>query len=162
MHIDEIDKKILLELQRNGKISNVDLAAKVGLSPSPCLTRVRALEEQGVINRFVALLNPEEVGGTVTVFIQLTLERQSKAILDKFERRIQSLPEVMECYLIAGDADYLLRVVVKDTAALRDFIVEKLTCAPGVSTIRSGFALKQVKYETALPLAQLLPDHQRK
>ena len=158
MKLDAIDLKILKELQTNSKISNVELAERVGLSPSPCLTRVRSLENQGVITRYVALLDPETVGATVSVFIQITLEMQSESILDKFEATIRKLPEVMECYLMTGDFDYLLRVVVKDTFALKDFILDKLTNAPGVSTIRSGFALKQVKFETALPLGKLFLD----
>ncbi len=152
MKIDAIDLKILQELQNNGRLSNVELAGRVGLSPSPCLTRVRALEEAGVISRYVALLDPEKLEAKVSVFIQVSLERQSKKPLETFEKEMTRLPEVMECYLMSGDSDYLLRVVVPDTVALKDFILEKLTNIPGISTIRSGFALKLVKYKTALPV----------
>lgn len=152
VELDDIDIRILSELQDSGRLSNVDLSSRVGLSPSPCLARVRALEEAGIISRYVALLNPEAVGAGVSVFIQVSLERQSREVLDVFETRIADMPEVMECYLMSGDADYLLRVVVRDTAHLRDFIVGHLSETPGVSQIRSSFALKQVKYQTALPL----------
>ena len=150
--LDAIDLRILAELQANAKLTNVELAARVGLSPSPCLARVRALEESGVIDRYVALLAPERLGPAVSVFIQVTLERQTEGALDVFEAAVSGFPEVMECYLMTGDADYLLRVVVPDTQALRDFIIERLTRTPGVANIRSSFALKQVKYQTALPL----------
>lgn len=152
VEFDDIDIRILSELQDSGRLSNVDLSSRVGLSPSPCLARVRALEEAGIISRYVALLDPEAVGAGVSVFIQVSLERQSREVLDVFEARIANMPEVMECYLMSGDADYLLRVVVRDTAHLRDFIVGHLSETPGVSQIRSSFALKQVKYQTALPL----------
>jgi DNA-binding Lrp family transcriptional regulator len=152
VELDDIDIRILSELQDSGRLSNVDLSSRVGLSPSPCLARVRALEEAGIISRYVALLDPEAVGAAVSVFIQVSLERQSREVLDVFEARIADMPEVMECYLMSGDADYLLRVVVRDTAHLRDFIVGHLSETPGVSQIRSSFALKQVKYQTALPL----------
>ena len=156
IHLDQIDLKILEELQNNGKSSNVELARKVGLSPSPCLGRVRKLEEAGFIDRYVALVNPEKLGATVSVFIQVTLERQTESVLEDFERNIETLPEVMECYLMSGESDYLLRVVVRDTNALRDFILDRLTRASGVANIRSSFALRQVKYKTALPLSEIL------
>lgn len=161
MLIDSFDRKIIFELQRSCRLTNVELAARVGLSPSPCLARVRALEEAGVLSSYVALLDSEKLGGTLSVFIQVTLERQSESVLEVFERTVSGLPEVMECYLMSGDADYLLRVVVRDTVALKDFILDKLTKTPGVANIRSSFALKQVKYNTALPLDQLWPDVSR-
>ncbi len=154
--LDEIDFKILSELQANGRLANVDLAARVGLSPSPCLARVRVLEERGLIRGYVALLEPEAIGPAVSVFIQLTLDRQSDDVLAEFESTVRAMPEVMECYLMTGDSDYLLRTLVRDTAHLRDFILDKLTKLSGVAKIRSSFALKQVKYETALPLESML------
>jgi DNA-binding Lrp family transcriptional regulator len=152
MQLDAIDWNILGCLQDDARIANVDLARKVGLSPSPCLSRVRALEESGFIRRYVSLLDPLRVGLTVSVFIQVTLEKQIEAALDTFERAIRERPEVMECYLMTGDADYLLRVVVPDLPALEHFILNFLSRVPGVGNIRSSFALKQVKYQTALPL----------
>ncbi|MGE0747302.1 MAG: Lrp/AsnC family transcriptional regulator [Rhodospirillales bacterium] len=152
MHLDPTDRRILRVLQDNARISNADLAREVGLSPSPCLRRVRELEEAGVVRGYVALLEPGAVGLPVSVFIQVTLERQVEQALELFEQTIAARPEVMECYLMTGDADYLLRVVVADVAAYERFLKEHLTRIPGVSSIKSSFALNQVKYRTALPL----------
>ena len=152
MDLDTTDWKILALLQSDARVSNVDLAGKVGLSPSPCLTRVRALEGNGYISRYVSLLDPIKVGLKVSVFIQVTLEKQIESALETFERAIRDRPEVMECYLMTGDADYLLRVVVPDLQALEHFILNFLSRVPGVGNIKSSFALKQVKYQTALPL----------
>lgn len=151
--MDAIDRRILAELQADSRLTNVELAGRVGLSPSPCLARVRALEHAEVIRRYVALADPAALGLGVHVFIQVTLERQVERNLAEFERRMAAFPEVMECYLMTGDADYLLRVLVRDMAALQDFIVNELTRIPGVANIRSSFALKQAKYTTALPVA---------
>jgi Lrp/AsnC family leucine-responsive transcriptional regulator len=150
--LDAIDWKILALLQDDARLSNVDLARAVGLSPSPCLNRVRVLEQQGFIRRQVTLLDPLKVGLKVSVFIQVTLERQIEPALETFERAIRERPEVMECYLMTGDSDYLLRVVVPDLQALEHFILNFLSRVPGVGNIKSSFALKQVKYQTALPL----------
>lgn len=150
--LDAADRRILEALQSEGRLSNVDLAARVGLSPSPCLARVRALERDGVIGGYVALVRPETLGLGISVFIQITLERQVEHALDSFESRMQTYPQVMECYLMTGDSDYLLRVVVGDLTELQQFIVNQLSKIPEVANIRSSFALKQVKYKTALPL----------
>jgi Lrp/AsnC family leucine-responsive transcriptional regulator len=152
MELDAIDWKILDLLQADARLSNVELARQIGLSPSPCLTRVRALEKGGYISRHVTLLDSVRVGLRVSVFIQVTLERQIEVALETFERAIRARPEVMECYLMTGDADYLLRVVVPDVQALEHFILAFLSKVPGVGNIKSSFALKQVKYQTALPL----------
>jgi Lrp/AsnC family transcriptional regulator, leucine-responsive regulatory protein len=154
--LDAIDIRILAALQDDGGLTNVDLAKQVGLSPSPCLARVRGLEERGVIARRVTLLDPMKLGASVSVFIQVTLEKQTEAVLDAFETSIAGFPEVMECYLMTGDSDYLLRVVVSDTIALQHFIVGRLSKTRGVANIRSSFALKQVKYKTALPIHDLI------
>lgn len=152
MKLDATDWQILGLLQGDARMSNVDLARAVGLSPSPCLNRVRALEEAGYISRYVTLLDALRVGLKVSVFIQVTLERQIEPALETFEKAIRERPEVMECYLMTGDADYLLRVVVADIQVLEEFILKFLSRLPGVGNIRSSFALKQVKYQTALPL----------
>src|SRR5262249_12839942 len=152
MELDAIDWKILDLLQTDARMANVELARQIGLSPSPCLTRVRALEKGGYISRYVTLLDSLRVGLRVSVFIQVTLERQIEAALETFERAIRARPEVMEGYLMTGDADYLLRVVVPDVQALEHFILAFLSKVPGVGNIKSSFALKQVKYQTALPL----------
>ena len=153
--IDQIDRKILNRLQKDGRIANNDLAADVGLSPSPCLRRVKALEESGVIRTYVALVDPVLVDLPVNVFVSVTLEKQIEERLDAFEDAIRQRPEVLECYLMTGEADYLLRVVVPDLAAYEQFLKTHLTRIAGVSSIKSSFALKQVRYETALPLHHL-------
>jgi len=150
--LDAIDRRILGRLQDNARLTNVELAEAVGLSPSPCLRRVRELEESGIIRRYVALLDPAAVDLPVSVFVNVTLERQVESALERFEAAIQKRPEVMECYLMTGDADYLLRVVTADLSAYERFLVEHLTRVPGVASIKSSFALKQVKYRTALPM----------
>lgn len=156
LDLDAIDVKILTQLQEDASLSNVELAQRVGLSPSPCLARVRALEASGIIARRVTLLDPVSLGATISVFIQVALEKQTEAQLEIFEEAILGFSEVMECYLMTGDSDYLLRVVVPDLIALQHFIVEKVSKTPGVANIRSSFALKQVKYKTALPVSDLL------
>ena len=152
IELDTIDRRILDQLQRNGRISNVELAGLVGLSPSPCLRRVRDLEDAGVIDRYAAILDQGAAGFSLSVFVQVTLERQIEAALEAFERVIAERPEVMECYLMTGDADYLLRIVVPDVAAYETFLKNHLIRIQGISSIKSSFALNRVKYETALPL----------
>jgi DNA-binding Lrp family transcriptional regulator len=150
--LDRIDIAILNELQQNARITNVELARAVNLSTTPCFNRVRALEKLGLIKQQVTLLNPEPLGLRINVFILVSLEKQVTEALRRFEEEIDKRPEVMECYLMTGDADYLLRVVVPDMASLERFILERLTTIPGVANIKSSFALKQVRYRTALPL----------
>lgn len=150
--LDPTDIRILRLLQEDADISNVQLAERIGLSPSPCLARVRALRRDGILDRQVALVAPGAIGLSINVFIQVTLERQVEAALERFETRMARFDEVMECYLMTGDSDYLLRLVLPDMAALEHFILHELTTIPGVANIRSSFALKQVKYKTALPL----------
>jgi Lrp/AsnC family transcriptional regulator, leucine-responsive regulatory protein len=149
---DKIDLRILAELQRDGALTNVELAKRVNLSPSPCLARVKALESSGVIDRYVAIANAQKLGLGLNVFISISLKEQSKHALGEFERRIAEHDEVMECYLMTGDSDYLIRVVVADIQALERFILEQLSPIPGIEKIRSSFTLKQVRYKTALPL----------
>ncbi|AEI80234.1 Leucine-responsive regulatory protein [compost metagenome] len=150
--LDEINIRILEALQRDASLTNVELAARVNLSPSPCLARVRALEQRGIIRQRVTLLDPQKLGLNVNVFIHVSLERQAREGLDAFERAVRALPNVMECYLMTGDADYLIRAVVADVQAVERLIVDEITRIPGVANIRSSFALKQVMYDTALPL----------
>ena len=133
-------------------MTNVELAEASGVSASPCWRRVRKLERTGVISRYVTLVDPSSVGLPVSVFIQVSLEKQVETALEDFERVVLERPEVMECYLMTGDADYLLRVVVADLEAYERFLMDHLTRIPTVANIRSSFALKQVKYRTALPL----------
>lgn len=150
--LDSIDLRILRELQNNSNISNVELARKINLSPSPTLTRVKSLESAGVLSRYVALVNPAALGLMLTVFVKVSLDRQVALALDRFETEIAQFDEIMEVYLMTGDEDYLLRVVVPDIQALERFILDHLTKIPHVANIRSSFALKQVKYKTALPI----------
>src|SRR5687768_587798 len=150
--LDVVDLRILDELQKDGSLTNVELAKRLHLSPSPCLARVRALESRRVIQRYVAIVDAGSVGLGLNVFINISLKAQSKEALAIFERRINEQEAVMECYLMTGDSDYLIRVAVADIAALEKFILEQLTPIPGIEKIRSSFALKQVRYKTALPL----------
>ncbi len=152
MKLDTLDLRILAELQADGSLSNVELARRVHLSPSPCLARVKALEASGVISRYVALASAAALGLGLNVFISISLKTQSKEALGDFEQRIAEHDEVMECYLMSGDSDYLIRVAVPDISALERFILERLAPITGVEKIRSSFALKQVRYKTALPL----------
>jgi Lrp/AsnC family leucine-responsive transcriptional regulator len=152
MKLDTLDLRILRELQADSSLSNVELARRVHLSPSPCLARVRAMEAAGLIRQYVALLDAKQLGLNLNVFISISLKQQSREALEAFEASVCSHDEVMECYLMTGDADYLLRVAVPDIAALERFILEHLTPIPQVEKIRSSFALKQVRYKTTLPL----------
>ncbi len=133
-------------------MSNVQLAGRVNLSESACLRRVRALEESGMISRYAALLSQNEAGLPGNVFVQIGLHREVESELSAFEDAVRDIPEVMECYLMTGDSDYLLRVVAPDLKALQSFIVDRLARIPHVSNIRSSMTLKQVKYKTALPI----------
>ena len=151
--LDATDIRILHELQRDGSLTNVELASRINLSASPCLARVKRLEKIGVISRRVTLLDARRLGLKVVVFISVSLDKQRRETLDTFERKIAALPQVMECYLMSGDADYLLRVVTSDLGAYERFLLEHLTRIPGVASIKSSFALKQVAYRTALPIA---------
>jgi len=150
--LDEIDLRLLTRLQADARVTNVALAESAHLSPAPCLRRVRELETSGVIRGYVALLDPEAVGLEISTFIQVSLEKQVGNALRLFEETIEGYPEVMECYLMTGDSDYLLRVVAPDLKALQAFIVDRLARIPHVSNIRSSMTLKQVKYKTALPI----------
>jgi len=153
--LDKIDRKILDALQADGSISNLELAERVCLSPSPCSRRVKMLEEAGYIRGKVTLLDPEKIGLPVNVFIQVTLHQQVKKDLDAFEQTVTQWPEVMECYLMTGDFDYLIRLVVPDLTAYQQFLDHRLTLLEGIDNIRSSFSLKQVRYKTELPLDHL-------
>jgi Lrp/AsnC family transcriptional regulator, leucine-responsive regulatory protein len=153
--LDRTDRRILAAIQDDSRISNADLARKVDLSPSPCWRRLRALEQAGVIRQHVSLLDAEAVGLPVSVFVSVSLEKQVEENLERFEAAVAERPEVMECYLMTGEADYLLRVVVPDLRSFERFVLQQLSRIPGVANIKSSFALKQVRYKTALPLEHL-------
>ncbi len=150
--LNEIDIRILNRLQANARLTNVELSEQIHLSQSPCLRRVRNLESSGVIKGYVALVNQNAVGLPVSVFVNVRLEKQVEQALEVFEDAVHQWPEVMECYLMTGDSDYLLRVVASDLATYERFLMDKLTKVPSVASINSSFALKQVTYKTALPI----------
>ena len=151
--LDEFERRILRALQADGRLSMGELAERIGLSASPTWRRVRALEERGVIRRYVALLDPALAGVPQCVFTHVTLARHDRAALRDFEEAVMNRPEVLECYATTGDADYLLRVMVPDTAAFERFLQETIFARAAVQQVRSNFALRQVKYETAIPVA---------
>ena len=150
--IDTVDRAILAALQADGRLTNADLAERVGLSPSACLRRVRALEQAGVIEGYTALIDQAVSGRPQSVFVQVTLASQESHDLEAFEARVVDRPEVMECYLMTGDADYLLRVIVKDASDYERLHREFLTRLPGVDRVKSSFALRVVRKTSAVPL----------
>jgi Lrp/AsnC family transcriptional regulator, leucine-responsive regulatory protein len=153
MELDRYDRLILTALQDNGRISNQELADSISLSPSPCLRRVRQLEEAGLIDGYVALLNARKLGLTLVSFIQISMDKHTPDRFDLFESTIATYPEVLECHLITGQsADYLLKVIVKDMDAYQLFLLQKLTRIEGVSGVHSSFVLKSPLVKTALPL----------
>lgn len=150
-HLDLIDQRILTEIQTDGRISNQALADRVGVSPSPCLRRVRNLERHGVITGYVGLVDPYVVGFAVTAFVRVRLDRHDDKHLVAFEEAILGFPEVMECYLVTGECDYQLRVVFPSLAGFEDFLRYRLTPIAGVSQVTTNLALRPVAYRTALP-----------
>ncbi len=150
--LDRIDRKILRILQEDARISNADLAERVSLSPSPCWRRMRRLEADGVIRKYVTLLDSGAVGLGVNVFVQVRMDSNKEDVVRTFEADIQNHSEAMECYRMTGGSDYLVRVVVADIAAYEQFLSKVLVQIPGVAAVDSSFALKQIKYATALPL----------
>ena len=150
--MDYIEYKLLNSLQKNARLTNLELAKQVGLSPSPCLRRVKSLEESGVITGYSAIINQNKVDLSVNVFVQVSLERQSEDRLQIFEEKIMEYREVMEAYLMTGEADYLLRIVVKDLQAYEKFLKDNLTKIKGIASIRSYFSLKQVTRKYNLPI----------
>ena len=143
--IDEIDRRILRELRRDGRLSNTKLAEKVGLSTTPCWNRVRALEDKGVIEGYTALLNQHAMGLPDTVIIEVTLERHDEDMLEKFGEALAELPEVLEAYLLTGEYDYLIKVAVAGTAGYEEFLRRKLYKLPGLRHSRSTFVLRCMK-----------------
>lgn len=150
--LDTTDRKILAALQREGRLSNADLADRVNLSASACHRRVRRLEEDGVIRDYAAMLDPRAVGRGATVFVEVTLTSQSEDILDAFEKAIARVPDVLECHLMAGTADYLIKVAAEDSDDYARIHRQHLTRLPGVAQMHSSFALRTVFGTTALPL----------
>jgi Lrp/AsnC family leucine-responsive transcriptional regulator len=152
LDLDDMDRKILNLLQEDARLTVQEIADRVGLSSSPCHRRMRQLEERGIILKTIAMVDQKAVGLPVSVFVSIKLERQKEKDLEKFARAISGWREVLECYLMTGPRDYLLRVVVADLAAYEQFLKQKLTRLDGISSIESSFALDQIKYTNALPL----------
>lgn len=152
MKLDNIDRRILNALQEDGRLQNVDLAKQVGLSPSPCLRRVRLLEEAGVIERYVAVVNPGKVGAGLTVFVRVWLKGQDEETVNSFVAAIKDMPEVTECHLMAGDCDFLLRVVSQDLDAYRQFQMTHLARLKAVQNVKSEIPMQRVKQTSAILL----------
>ncbi len=150
--LDGRDRAILRELMRDGRLTNADLAERVNLSPSACLRRVRMLEESGLIADYVMLLDPQIAGLPGAAFVSVTLDQQGRAALDRFEAEVGRFGEIMECYLLAGSADYLLRIAYRDARDFERIHTDILTQLPGVSRVQSTLALRTVKKTTVLPL----------
>ncbi|WP_339114981.1 Lrp/AsnC family transcriptional regulator [Thioclava sp. GXIMD2076] len=153
--LDQASLRILDALQQDSELSNAELAERAHLSASPCWRRVAEMREKGVIRGSVALVDPVSLGLMVNVFVHVTLEKQEKKTLKTFTDAIRDRPEIMECYLMTGSEDFMLRVVVEDLFRYQDLVMNFLTQIPGVANIRSSFALDQVKYTTALPTSHL-------
>lgn len=150
--IDDTDRRILRALQKDGRISNADLSERVNLSASACHRRVHRLEEAGYIDGYVALVNPRRIGRPVIVFVEISLSAQADELLDAFEREVKLIPDVLECHLMAGSADYLLKVCAKDSEDFARIHRRYLARLPGVAQMHSSFSLKSVLRTTALPL----------
>ena len=152
MNLDKIDRRILRALQRNGQMSNADLSEEVNLSPSACHRRVQRMEKDGYIRDYVALLDARKLGVPTTVFVEITLSGQADEVLDGFEKSVARIPDVLECHLMAGSADYLLKVVAEDTEDFARIHRQYLARLPGVQGMQSSFALRTVRQTTALPV----------
>lgn len=153
MTLDRYDRQILHVLQEDGRISNQDLADRIGLSPSPCLRRVRALEEAGIIAGYRALLDARKLGLTLMALIHISMDRHTPERFENFEAEVRALPEIIECLLITGqDADYQLKAVVRDMDAYQELLLDRITRIPGVTGVHSSFVLRRVLDRTALPV----------
>jgi DNA-binding Lrp family transcriptional regulator len=153
-NLDEIDLKILQRLQDDGRITNVELANSVGLTAPPCLRRMRALEDQGVINSYHAAINPTKMGYTITVFAMVSLKSQAETDLQAFEEHVQKLPEVRECYMLNGEIDFILKVVAKDLQQFQSFLTSQLTAAPNVASVKTSLTIRSAKHLPGVPLME--------
>ena len=150
--LDEIDLKILRILQKDGRVPNNELAESVGLSPSPCLRRVKLLEEAGVIERYVALLDASKIGANLTVFARIWLKGQDAETVDHFTKEVRRLPQIVECHLMAGDCDFILRVVAADLDDYRNFQINHLTRIKGVQSVKTEIPMQRIKLTSELPI----------
>ena len=153
VRLDATDWRILKELQANGRISNVELARKVGITPPPCLRRVRALEQAGMISGYFASLDEKSVGFEVIAFATVGLHSQSEADLRLFENRVLAWSLVRECYMLSGESDFLLKCVAPDLTVFQDFVIEELTAAPNVASVKTTLVIRRVKFEPGIPVA---------
>jgi DNA-binding Lrp family transcriptional regulator len=160
VRLDAIDWRILKELQTNGRVSNVELARKVGISPPPCLRRVRALEEAGMIAGYFAVIDEKSVGFEVIAFAMVGLHSQSEPDLRAFENRVLAWPLVRECYMLSGESDFQLKCVAPDLTAFQDFVIEELTAAPNVASVKTTLVIRRVKFEPGVPVAQARPHQE--
>ena len=150
--LDSIDRKLLAELQAEGRVTNVDLARRVGLTAPPCLRRVRALEEAGVIKGYHAELDAASLGFTITVFAMVSLKSQAEEDLRAFDNHIKALPEVRECHMLNGEIDFILKIVSKDLQSFQEFLTSKLTPAPNVASVKTSLTIRTAKNEPGVPL----------
>lgn len=150
--LDSIDRRLLAELQEEGRVTNVDLARRVGLTAPPCLRRVRALEEAGVIRGYHADLDASSLGFTITVFAMVSLKSQAEEDLKAFENHIKALPEVRECHMLNGEIDFILKIVSKDLQSFQEFLTSKLTPAPNVASVKTSLTIRTAKNEPGVPL----------
>ncbi|GGY91859.1 MULTISPECIES: leucine-responsive transcriptional regulator Lrp [Shewanella] len=151
--LDRIDRNILIELQNDGRISNVELSKRVGLSPTPCLERVKRLEKQGFISGYTALVNPHYVDASLLIFVEITLTRDTPEVFDKFNRAVQLLDDIQECHLVSGDFDYLLKTRVSDMSAYRKLLGETLLKLPSVSDTRTYVVMEEVKQTNRIAIS---------
>ncbi len=151
-NLDRYDRHILAALQDDGRISNQQLADKVGLSSAACWRRVKVLDEKGILKKYTALVSPESLGYDLCVLIMVTLIRHRQDHAIEFQQAVQGYPEVLQCFAVTGDADYVLRVIIQDMAAYDCFLNDKIFNLPGVNQVKSNFALREIKNETAIPI----------
>ncbi|RPF72421.1 Lrp/AsnC family transcriptional regulator [Aurantiacibacter spongiae] len=150
--LDRIDRKLLAELQAEGRVTNVDLASRVGLTAPPCLRRVRALEEEGVIRGYHADLDASKLGFAITVFAMVSLRSQAEEDLKAFEDHIKTLPEVRECHMLNGEIDFILKIVSRDLQSFQEFLTSKLTPAPNVASVKTSLTIRTAKHDPGVPL----------
>lgn len=153
IHLDDIDRQLLAELQANGRITNVELASRVGLTAPPCLRRVRALEEAGIIEGYHAQLNAGQLGFGITVFAMVSLKGQAEASLREFEDYVRALPEVRDCHMLNGEIDFILKIVSRDLQSFQEFLTGKLTPAPNVASVKTSLTIRTSKNEPGVPLS---------
>ena len=161
LNLDSIDWRILKELQADGRMTNIALAGKIGLSAPPCLRRVRALEEAGLIGGYAALVDEEALGFALTAFAMVRLHNQAEADLRTFENRVLGWPIVREAHMLSGESDYMLRCVARDLTSFQDFILDELTAAPNVASVKTFLTIRRAKREVGVPIVAPLPEVQR-